>query len=81
MLHPDAILSTKSVFPKYRRRKQCASPAGATLGAEPKLFYPNSSAKKNVFQNTGPPEAVLHPDTTLSNKNVFFEISPPEAMR
>ena len=26
-------------FIKNRRRRQCASPAGATLGAEPRLFY------------------------------------------
>ena len=40
MLHPDAMLSKTMFFTKYRHRRQCASPARATLGAEPNLFVP-----------------------------------------
>ena len=69
MLHPDAMLTTKVCFcsSKYLRRRQCASPAGATLEAEPNLFYakPNCFQQKCFFHNTGPPEAMLHPDARL----------------
>ena len=41
MLHPDTLLLKRVVcFEKEKTRTGNASPAGATLGPEPKLFYP-----------------------------------------
>jgi hypothetical protein len=41
MLHPDTLLLKRVVFLKEtKKRRGNASPAGATLGAEPKLFFP-----------------------------------------
>ena len=83
MLHPDAMLNKTHVFSKYRHRRPCASPAGATLGVEPKLFYPTLKCFRNAFsKNTGPPEAMLYPDAMLSKTNFLFsKTSSPEAMR
>ena len=74
MLHPDATLTKQMCFSRYRGRWQCASPAGATLGAKPKLFYPKLSCFQKMWfsQNIVPPTAMLHPDAMLS-KNIFLE--------
>ena len=46
----------------------------ASPGAEPKLFYPKLNCFKTyALSNTGPLEAMLHPDGMLSTKHAFFQ--------